>query len=185
MACLELWTLIDSWIFTYLLCSKQRDPVFNAGKNSWLFSLIALSLPATSQPNKNQYTADAQWFSVSATLVWCQDYCMKTKLFISPSVYSTKNTATIQHLKVSSVHRGPLSSFLWCHALNVNHSFFPSFIPSQLTNWPPSQHPRIQMNFHNFFLTLLFFIFRTSCAFQRFFYFNFFQLKASSRVIFK
>lgn len=55
-------------VSTHLLCSKQRDPVFNAGKNQRLFyGSIAWQLwelHALIQPSESQYTPEAQWFSV-------------------------------------------------------------------------------------------------------------------------
>lgn len=64
----KVGVLIDSCLFTRLLCSKQRDPVFNAGKKRLLYGCLALMtmcFPAMVQLIESHYIKDAQWFSVS------------------------------------------------------------------------------------------------------------------------
>lgn len=64
----KVGVLIDSCLFTRLLCSKQRDPVFNAGKKRLLYGCLALmtmGFQAMVQLIESHYIKDAQWFSVS------------------------------------------------------------------------------------------------------------------------
>lgn len=64
----KVGVLIDTCLFTCLLCSKQKDPVFNAGKKRLLYGCLALmtmSFQAMVQLIESHYIKYAQWFSVS------------------------------------------------------------------------------------------------------------------------
>lgn len=133
----KVGVLIDSCLFTRLLCSKQRDPVFNAGKKRLLYGCLALMtmcFPAMVQLIESHYIKDAQWFSVSVggQCIFFRNP-VKIQNYVFTFLFIPKRKQCKRCLELFSVPRRPLTANTQCFVL--------VFIFSIISSLTSNKHP--------------------------------------------